>query len=148
MSSVLCISHNIFLTKEERYGLYENSSIQVIGVSIPVWYNRNETTEPAIEVFCKYHLKCDNKHFQKNVEINDDGYEIKLFKNSIFGGLSNKIKKYFKIRENAYIPNAKSLLDVKDGGSEWCSFKSYDSYHNIIHSIEIQKIENLTNSLF
>ena len=148
MSSVLCVSHNIFLTKEERYRLYESGNIEVVGVSIPVWFNKNETTEPAIEVFCKYYFQCNNKNFQKNIEIADDGYEINLFKNNIFNGMSNKIKKYFKMRENAYIPNAKSLLDVRDGGSEWCNFKSYDSHYNIIHSIEIQKIENLTKSLF
>lgn len=147
MGSVLCISHNIFLNREERYSLYEDGFIETIGVSVPVWFNKNEATEPALEVFCKYFLKCDNKNFQKNIEIVDEGYEVKLFKNNVFNGMSNKIKKYFKTRDNTYAPNAKSLLDIKDGGSEWCSFKSYDSTFNIIHSVEIQKIENLLDSL-
>jgi hypothetical protein len=149
MESLLCVSHNIFLTKEQRYSLYEGNNIEVVGVSVPVWfYNKNETNEPAIEVFCKYFLKCENKSFQKNIEISEEGYEIKLYKNNIFNGVSNKIKKYFKIKENN-MPTAKSLLDIKDGGSEWLDFKVYDSteYINIIHSIEIQKIENLFKSL-
>lgn len=146
MSHVLCISHNIFLTKEERYLLYEKGSIEVIGVSIPMWFNRNENTEPSLEVFCKYFLKCNN-NLQKNIEITKEGYEIKLFKTNIFSEMSNKIKKYFKVRDKSYIPSAKSLLDIKDGGVEWVNFKSYDYSSNIIHSVEIQKIENLINSL-
>jgi hypothetical protein len=149
MESILCTSHNIFLTKEQIYNLYRGDKIEVVGVSVPVWfYNRKETNEPAPEIFCKYLLKCENKNFQKNIDITKDGYEITLFKESFSNKLQNKIKKYFKIKNNEY-PSVKSLLDIKDGGSEWLSFKVYESseYINITHSIEIQRIENLINSL-
>lgn len=148
--SILCISHNIFLEKEQRYSLYKGNTIEVVGVSVPVWlHNKRETSEPGVEVFCKYILKCENKQFQKNIEIIDEGYEITLFKESFSTNVQNKIKKYFKIKNNNYIPSAKSLLDIKDGGSEWLNFQIYESNDllNILHSIEIQKIENLLTSL-
>lgn len=149
MSSILCISHNIFLTKDQRYDLYKGKTLEVIGVSVPVWfYNKKETNEPASEVFCKYILKSENKHFQKNIEITKEGYEITLFKESFTTNIQNKIKKYFKLNNNL-TPSSKSLLDIKDGGSEWLYFQIYEATDliNILHSVEIQKIENLTNSL-
>ena len=149
MGSLLCVSHNIFLDRDQRYAIYEGNEIEVVGVSVPVWIEKGETNEPASEVFCKYSIKCDNRSFQKNIEILEDGYEIRIFKNNIFDGLSNKIKKYFKSKDTSHIPTAKSLLDIKDGGSEWINFKSYEMHENytLVHSVEIQKIENLLNSL-
>lgn len=148
--SILCISHNIFLTKEQRYDLYKGNIIEVVGVSVPVWFhNRKETNEPAVEIFCKYILKCENKHFHKNIEITNEGYEITLLRENFTTNIQNKIKKYFKLKQNNYTPSAKSLLDIKDGGSEWLNFQIYETTDliNILHSIEIQKIENLLNSL-
>lgn len=152
MEPILCVSHNIFLTRDQIYDLYnQKTPIEVVGVSTPVWYyNKKETSEPAREVFCKYVIKCENKNFQKNIEILPEGYEITLFKESLSSKVQTKIKKYFKIKSpNKNTPSIKSLLDIKDGGSEWLSFKSYESseFINITHSVEIQKIDNLLNSL-
>jgi hypothetical protein len=145
MNSILCVSHNIFLTREQRYDIYEGKQVEVVGVSVPVWfYNKNETSEPATEVFCKYVIANDNKNQPKGIEITEEGYEIYLASGE--GGMS-KIKKFFKKRD--YIPFSKLLLDVKDGGAEWINFKVYDILedYSVIHSIEIQKIETLNESL-
>lgn len=146
MNSILCVSHNVFLTKEQRYDLYEGKQIDVVGVSVPVWfYDKSETSEPAVEVFCKYIISSDNKK-SKGIDVTDDGYRIYLFNDT--GVLPTKIKKFFKKKKD-HIPCSKLLLDVKDGGAEWINFKVYEvsDYINIIHSVEIQKIENLTDSL-
>ena len=147
MNSILCVSHNVFLTKEQRYDIYEGKQVEVVGVSVPVWfYDKSETSEPAIEVFCKYTIVSDNKNQSKGIDVIDDGYKIYL-SNDKDNILPTKIKKFFKKKD--YIPCSKLLLDVKDGGAEWINFKVYEisDYVNIIHSIEIQKIENLTDSL-
>lgn len=147
MIPLLCISHNLFLTKNERYNLYEKGKIKVIGVNIPVWfYGNGKTSEPAKEIFCEYVISCLNKNTSSMV-VGKEGYEILIAKNPDSSFIPSKIKKYFFKKE--YFPCAKYLLDIKDGGSEWLGFKIHDQREtvDIIHSIEIQKIENLTESL-
>ncbi len=73
----LSIHHNIRLSREERYFLQEEGSIvQIIGVSVPVWCNGEDTTEPAREIFCRYVLKNSKK--DKAINIITDGYVITL----------------------------------------------------------------------
>jgi len=148
MNSILCVSHNVFLTREQRYDIYEGKQIEVVGVSVPVWfYDKSETSEPAIEVFCKYIIANDDKNQSKGIDVTDDGYKIYMAGEGD-NILSTKIIKFFKKKKD-YIPCSKLLLDIKDGGAEWINFKVYEisDYINIIHSIEIQKIENLNESL-
>lgn len=52
----LTILHNIFLTKQDRSTLVNGGQIQAMGVSVPVWYLKGKTTEPAQEIFCEYIL--------------------------------------------------------------------------------------------
>ena len=52
----LTILHNIFLTKQDRSTLINGGQIQAMGVSVPVWYLKGKTTEPAQEIFCEYIL--------------------------------------------------------------------------------------------
>ena len=143
MNSILCVSHNIFLTRDQRYDIYKGERVEVIGVSVPVWFhNKVEVSEPASEIFCKYIIANDDQ--SKGIDITEEGYEIYL---SSGEGSMSKIKKFFKKRD--YIPFSKLLIDVKDGGAEWINFKVYDVLDEIttIHSIEIQKIETLNESL-
>lgn len=148
MIPLICISHNIFLTREERYSLYEQGSIKVVGVSIPVWfYDKSRTSEPAKEIFCEYSISCEKKQ-TSSINVLKEGYEIIIGKNPDFNFyVPSKLKKFFF--KNEYFPCAKYLLDIKDGGSEWLGFKVHDQKENmdIIHSIEIQKMESLLDSL-
>ena len=146
MIPLVCISHNLFLTKEERYSLYNDRKIKIVGVSTPVWfYDKEATSEPAKEIFCEYTINCSGKQVN-SVNVLRDGYEIFIAKNPD-SNLPTNIKKYFFNKE--YIPCAKYLLDIKDGGAEWLGFKIHDQRENmdVIHSIEIQKMENLLDSL-
>ena len=145
MNSILCVSHNIFLTRDQRYDIYKGEKVEVVGVSVPVWfYNKSEVSEPASEIFCKYIIANDDINQSKVIDIVEEGYEIYL---SGGEGSMSKIKKFFKKRD--YIPFSKLLIDIKDGGAEWINFKVYDVSDKvtIIHSIEIQKIETLNKSL-
>jgi hypothetical protein len=57
----LTVSHNIFLTKKQRYELsVVESTLEVIGISFPVWFYKGKTSEPAKEVFCKYILSIND----------------------------------------------------------------------------------------
>jgi len=134
MFNTLCISHNIFLTREQRYSWFEGKEIEVIGVSIPVWYKDGDTSEPAIEVFSKY--KLINKTQNIFVKHLDDGYEITAPK--------------IPVNDS---PCIRDLLDLKDKGSEWFAFRQYSKIKNkkqtlnLAHFVEIKDIVMLENSL-
>jgi hypothetical protein len=135
----LCISHYIYLTKQQRYDLHDKKEIEVIGVSTPVWFDKGTTSEPAKELFVKYNLT--NEEENKNISQTKDGYWINLpQEKNLDKSVLEKI-------------SSKNLLDIQDGGIEELSFRQYNtiSYQNkkfnIIHFVEIKPIEFLTNSL-
>ncbi|NIQ13767.1 MAG: hypothetical protein GTO02_04995, partial [Candidatus Dadabacteria bacterium] len=45
----LVISHNLFLTKEQRYKWHDGEDLEVVGVSVPVWLDEKKSSEPATE---------------------------------------------------------------------------------------------------
>lgn len=147
MPQTLSISHNIFLTRDQRYDLNNKKTVTVVGVSLPVWFHGEKTSEPGKEVFCKYRIS-SHKHVYKNIRPYEQGYEIFLSDEYEEKDLIPlKIKKFF-YKSNTNVACCKSLLDISDRGSEWLYFRAYDrKYFNIIHSVEIQKIENLLESL-
>ena len=51
--ATLTISHYVYLNREQRYDIHDLKPVEVIGVSVPVWFNNGNTSEPAKEVFCK-----------------------------------------------------------------------------------------------
>lgn len=107
--------------------------IEVIGVSVPVWFHKGSTSEPAREVFCKY--KIINKNENVPIFRNKTGYEINL-------------PKYIDGEKKLVI---KKLLDKKDGGEECIRYKEYNKvmqnkiYYNLIHYVEIFPKEKLNN---
>lgn len=132
----LTISHNIFLTKEQRY-LFEkpDAEIEAIGVSIPVWYLNGKTSEPAIEVFCKYKLKIDDG--KKAVAKFDEGYNIFLP----------------PFLDNNNLPIGIMIRDLKDGGKESLQYKEYSLIkkktinYSVIHIIEIYDDQRLISTI-
>lgn len=143
MEDTLYISHNIFLSKKQRYSLFDGKKIKVIGVSLQSWFpERNK--QMGIECFSLYKLIPKRINDSRIKEFNN-GYNIYIKNDniqSIFGLFQKKEKKL-------NLPDAKNLLDVIDGGKEWM-FISYDinkTNYKIKHTIEIKKIETFLESL-
>ncbi len=140
MTLTLSVSHNMFLDRKQRYELANGEPVDVIGVSVPVWYYKGKTSEPGNEVFCKYRLiPTEHNIFVKH---NDQGYEVYLPKRS------------FNPEENKANPvTLKNLLDHKDGGIEWIAFRQYGEAKknkrpvNIVHFVEIKTTEELDKTL-
>src|ERR1022692_4107637 len=77
-AGLLTIAHNLFLTEEERFKMTViDAEIETIGICLPVWINKFKTSEPAEEVFCKYHLQ--NNADSESVIITENGFEINLY---------------------------------------------------------------------
>lgn len=140
MSLTLTVSHNIFLDRNQRYDLFNGNKLEVVGVSIPVWYYKGKTSEPGNEVFCKYKIiPCEYKIFVKHY---GEGYEIYLPKQS------------FNPEDNKSNPlTLKNILDHEDGGIEWIAFRQFGKASknkkpvNIIHFVEIKTIEELEKTM-
>ena len=72
--ATLTVSHYLYLTKEQRYSLNEGKDIDVVGICVPVWFSKGNTSEPAQEIFCKY--KIQNPRQGDNIKQTDDGFTI------------------------------------------------------------------------
>lgn len=137
--SILSIYHLIFLSRKERYDLYFGKDITTVGTSVPVWYKDGKTSEPAKEVFVKYHLL--NRKEPVNLEIKNNEYEITISSKSSYNNLEDMI--------DIQYPNINDLLDIKDGGVQWLAFKQNkksDQFH-IVHFVQIKDIEELHRTL-
>jgi hypothetical protein len=163
--NVLSISHNLFLTRQERYDWYNGKDLTVIGASCPVWFNAdrppgNQTSEPAIEVFCKYNLI----NRQENIYIRHtaEGYDVLVPKEPLTKATppTDEIWKSMKptekenwYRKNEPTPSIHNLLDIKDGGSQWLAFRQYNKIKkgnrslNLIHFFEIADWDEMLDSL-
>jgi len=134
---MLTISHYIYLTKEERYKLFDQVPVKTVGVNVPVWFNRGDTSEPAKEVFCRYNIF--NNITASSIKPLKDGYDIYLPKDFI----------NFKTDSSG----AFRLLDVEDGGCEELVFKQQSKVvrenktYSVVHFIEIKPIETLFQTL-
>lgn len=132
----LTINHNIYVSREQSYLLHEGKEIIIIGASVPVWFYNKVSSEPAIEVFCKYYIKNPKK--ETPIKILEDGYEINLpFEKNI---INNK-----EI-------SSKSLLDIRDGGSEFLNYRELnkvlvkDKTLSIMHYVTINRLEKIEKS--
>jgi hypothetical protein len=141
MSLTLTVSHNLYLSKEQRYDLLEGKEVEVVGASIPVWCYNGETSEPANEVFCKYKLipsECKTNLIYKD----DLSYEMELARN------------YNNEKDEKTSPIViKSLADFKNGGSAWFAFRQYSKTKkhnknvNIVHFVEIKDLNELLETI-
>lgn len=165
----LSISHSIFLTRRQRYSLYGGKKVLVIGGSLPVWFYKGTTSEPAEEVFCRYIIT--NKKAAASIKIGKTGYNINLPQfpdNYKEPELSNDKWREMSVEErnqwyrnNPYPLTANRLLDLKDKGSESMHFrinetrtlinsetgKSTDWAIKVVHLISIKDINLLLDSL-
>lgn len=141
--ATLTISHFIYLTKEQRYALHERKSVEVVGVSIPVWFNKGNTSEPAKEVFCNY--KITNDSMNRSAVPTKDGYNINIPQN-----VEVKTDEHVT---GTHFSKSEQLLDFADGGVEFLEFKQYGKLtrnkqkFNVVHFFEIKTYEKLVGTL-
>lgn len=146
--ATLTISHYIYLTRDERYKLHSGEALEVVGVSIPVWFHKGNTSEPAKELFCKY--KLTNENMNKAIVPNDEGYTINIPQELEF---ENEVPQEVKEAITEKMGTSIKLLDVEDGGSEWLEFKQFnkvkhqDKSFNIVHFVEIKPKEILEDTM-
>jgi hypothetical protein len=133
----LTINHNIYVSREQSYLLHQGKEIITIGASVPVWFYNKVSSEPAIEVFCKYYIKNPKKEIP--IKILEDGYEINL----PFEEKSIDSKEI----------SSKSLLDICDGGSEFLNYRELnkvlvkDKTLSIMHYVTINRLEKIEKTL-
>lgn len=132
----LTVSHNIFLSKEQRYSLSEPGYIaEVVGVSVPVWFLSGSTSEPAKEVFSIYRLVISDEN--KAISKHSQGYFINLP----------------RTLQTISIPVAQILMDPEDGGRGTLQYKEYSASRskgrkfNVVHTIEIYDESELLGSI-
>jgi len=128
----LTISHNIFLTREERYKVTNGEPIEILGISVPVWFFKGNTSEPAKEIFCKYIVTNDGKNTP--IIATKTGFQLNLPK--IIDGQNSE----------------KKLLDADDGGAECLFYREFNKvhkpiYYDIIHYIQIVPYEMMLKTL-
>ena len=156
----IAISHNIFLTYDELVNLSVGQPVETVGISLPVWFFRGNTSEPAREVFCEY--KLTNTKDDYPVTILAKGYRINLPQIPL--GLS-RFKKPTKEKwdemttserdewkeENPISLTGDDLLDIDEENPY--HFKRYNKIKegkrrmNCIHAIEISTFELLDKSI-
>jgi len=138
--TTLVISHYIYLSKDQRYNLHAGQEMEAVGVSVPVWFHKGSTSEPAKEFFCKY--KLTNENTNKVISKTDEGYLVNL---------PQKLQK--KTDESIFSGGSEKLLDIDDNGSESLDFRQYnkdkhgETEFNIVHFVEIKTLETLVDTL-
>jgi len=107
----LSISHNVYLTDEEISKLMSGEAIKTIGVSVPVWFFKGNTSEPAKEIFCEYLISDIEEDYP--VTIIDEGYKINLPKDIDEDSSSWVFKRYNKITEKGKRFNIVHIVEIK-----------------------------------
>lgn len=156
----LVVSHIIGLTKEQRYNLHDGKPVDVVGISLPVWFEKGSTSEPANEIFATYKLTNNKEAFP--IKMNRRGFEINMPQSNPEAEAEIKALPQEALEivgVNTNFPNSKNLLNYKDGGSEFLQFRQYAKSNlivegqktrkplNIVHCVEIRPIEEIIQTL-
>ena len=163
----LSLAHNIFLTEKQRYSLHEGKRLVVVGVSLPVWFYRGKTSEPAEEVFCKYILT-NIKNKTASINTTKCGYKINLpqvpdsfmvpeLTNEEWRAMSEKVRSEWYTKHKRPLGSWK-LLNPIDGGSREMRFKITENLKlsefrykvdktNVIHMVMIKDYDAMCQSL-
>ena len=129
--TTLSIAHSIFLSPEDLINLTNKQAITTIGISVPVWFRKGTTSEPAEEVICKYLISNDPEDSQ--VATFEEGYKINL----------PQTRRQVKT-------NSEDILKTISSG-EVISFKRYDHTAAdkvaIVHFIDISSTDLLKKTI-
>ena len=145
----LIISHHLYLNKDQRYKLHSGEPVEVIGVSVPVLFEKGNTSEPAKELFCKYTLT--NCPPNRGIIPTTQGYALNL-PQKIVAEAKNDQEKLLLESLNK-VPTSENILDEKDGGHRYLHFKQYNKVEfknlsmNVVHIIDIRDEDFLIDSL-
>lgn len=157
----LAIYHNIHLTRDQRYHLHAGLDLEVVGVSIPIWFNNKISNEPAKEVVCKYKLR--NTKENMPIEFEPDGYLINIpHKPGVNPTLTDEEWRKLYAEEPELLQqiyqqcwgelSTQNLLDIKDGGSAHLYYREHNKLKSegkdvhLVHFVVISKIEELIES--
>lgn len=157
----LAISHNIFLDDNQIQNILDKKTIECIGVSVPVWFHKGTTSEPAVEVFSKYSIT--NVELNYPISTTKQGYKINLpqisedfekveIEKEEWEVMTQKERDLWE-HLNKQPDTAESLKNIEEGGKESLKFKTFDTIKkdksniNVIHYVEIQKNEVLEKTL-
>lgn len=160
---VFTVSHNIFLTREERYLIHDGKSVETTGIAIINEFSSNdkeEKQEILKEIFCKYVISYCKENVP--VQITSEGFVVKIphrpkktiveLTDEDFLKLnSREYNNLFK--KNTSEISSKNLLDLKDGGDESLIYR--ERYKGVLgnkkilqtHHFQISDIGVLINSL-
>jgi len=160
----LSVSHHIYLTESERYGLHHGATIQTVGVSIPVWFYKGTTSEPAVELFCDYTIVNRSADLSAVKTTEKNGYYInipqipkdykppKKISDEEWRNLPpHKIKTYYQ--ENKRPLCSTRLLNPIDGGGAYLAWRMNDIIKKdkktvyIQNFIQIRDVSELKDSL-
>lgn len=165
---ILTVTHNLFLTRDQRYDLVNGKTIEVTGVSVPVWVCKDDsvgkgyTSEPAVEVFCKYVVtnkpnrtplhKIEGGYQVNLPQLPEDYVEPKRISDDKWREMSEEeISEWYE--ENKKPVTADNLRDLKDGGAAYLRFEEYnmekakDRFVTLGHYIKIDDIDSLHRTI-
>jgi hypothetical protein len=149
--ATLTISHHLYLNDEQRYDLHNGKMIEVLGIAIPVWFHKGNTSEPAQEIFCKY--KITNDKSGPNILYNQEEFIVNMPHINIIQKNDVEIDEALKKSVQLKTGTSDNLLDIEDGGNDSCDFKLYHKLeinkklHHLIHFFEMNKLDSLLDSL-
>lgn len=158
MSVNLVISHNLFLTEAERRSFIGGKEVQTVGVSVPVWSVNGISSEPANEVFVKYHLKHGEAllvhHNQEGYTVNipDGPPKLPRLSDEQYRAMSvEEVERWYEVNEPQ--PSVNNLKEIREGGSAYLAFRQYSRVQrqkrvtHVLHFVEIKPIEDLLETL-
>jgi len=159
----LSVSHHIYLTEAERYALHHGSELNVVGVSIPVWFYKGSTSEPAVELFCDYTLTNVPNETSVIKTTNENGYYVNLpqipkeykpqkrISDEDWRNLPpHRIEDYYK--KNKRPLSSARLLNPVEGGGRYLAWRQNDIVKkdkkilNIQNFVQIKDISELKDS--
>jgi len=160
-NTTLAIAHYLHLTKDERYRWAAGEVFDAVGVSVPTWFYKGASSEPAIEVFCKYKLlTATDGIFMKHT---NEGYEVTIpqkpaqeaqpLPEDIWNSLTEQQQDEWHAQNTSQMPCLRNLLDIRDGGSAYLTFRQFSKVRknkkvlNVIHFMEIKDISELLQTL-
>ena len=159
---ILHVYHGIFLTREQRYQLADGHPVEVVGVSVPVWAHGNDTSEPAVELFCKYLLT--NEMGRTNIMPFGEGYTVNIPQPVLNPLVSevlpdeewrkmskDQLERWYNSQQGPR--TGKHLRDIQDMGSKYLRFTDTRRMQRdgksvtVYHVVEIQDIEEMLETL-
>jgi len=145
----LFCTHQIFLSREQRYDLYHGITVEAVGSLIQtsvVDKHKNLTKE----VFLKY--KIDMDIAEDKVEVLKNSYNIHVPTKKYEE--DEEVKEGFKENINSTFVWENDILDYTEGGHELLYFKYRKIYTIeskkilVMHSVEIKDIKILEKSIY